>query len=52
MQKISLVSDIDYLESIVYEIDEAKTIMDIDEIYSELQESTVTLKDNKSSKRQ
>ena len=51
MQKISLVSDIDYLESIVYEIDEAKTIMDIDEIYSELQDSTVTLRDNKKIKK-
>lgn len=51
VQKTSLVSDIDYLESIVYEIGEAKTIMDIDEIYSELQESTVTLKDNKKFKK-
>ena len=50
MQKASLVSDIDYLESIVYEIDKAKTIIDIDEIYSELQESAVTLKNNRFSK--
>lgn len=47
LQKASLVSDIDYLESIVYEIDKAKTIIDIDEIYSELQESAVTLKNNR-----
>lgn len=42
-QKTSIVSDIDYLESIVYEISSAKTVFDIDEIYNEIQESDVKI---------
>ena len=58
-QKKSLTNDIDYLESIVYEISTAKTIMDIDDIYSEIQENVkidtskkqkknISMKNNKS----
>ena len=37
-QKMKIVSDIDYLESIVFEIESANNISDIDEIYSEISE--------------
>ena len=40
-QKSSIVDDINYLESIVYEINSCKTILDIDEIYNEIQESNI-----------
>ena len=43
-QKISIVNDIDYLESIVYEINNCKNVLDIDEIYGEIQESNITFK--------
>ena len=38
-QKKETISELDYLESIVYEIDSAKTVSDIDEIYSEISEN-------------
>ncbi len=40
-QKKETVQELDYLESIIYEIDMAKDISDIDEIYSELIENTL-----------
>ncbi len=41
VQKQSLLKDIEYLESIVYEIGTAKSIIDIDDIYTEISESNV-----------
>ena len=38
-QKKEAESELDYLESIIYELDNAKTIGDIDEIYSEINEN-------------
>ena len=38
-QKKETISELDYLESIIYEIDAAKNITDLDEIYSELSEN-------------
>lgn len=38
-QKKETEAEIDYLESIIYEIDAAKTVTDIDEIYAEIQEN-------------
>ena len=43
-QKIAIINDINYLESIVYEINSAKTVSEIDEIYSEIQETNLQLK--------
>lgn len=43
-QKIAIINDINYLESIVYEINSAKTVSEIDEIYSEIQEANLQLK--------
>ena len=40
-QKLSVINDIDYLESIVYEINSCKIVLDIDEIYNEIQESNI-----------
>ncbi|MBR2703989.1 MAG: NFACT family protein [Clostridia bacterium] len=40
-QKAETIQELDYLESIIYEIDMAKNISDIDEIYSELTENTL-----------
>ena len=40
-QKAETMQELDYLESIIYEIDMAKNISDIDEIYSELTENTL-----------
>lgn len=40
-QKLDTISELDYLESIIYELDTAKTISDIDEIYSEIVENTL-----------
>lgn len=48
-QKLSLVGEIDYLESIVYEINSAKDIMDIDSIYNEIQEYKVKINSKNSS---
>ena len=47
IQKRQIVNDINYLESIIYEIGVASNINDIDEIYSELQESNVNLSTKK-----
>ena len=41
VQKQSLLKDIEYLESIVYEIGTAKSIMDIDDIYAEISEANM-----------
>ena len=38
--------EIDYIESIIYSIDNAKTMTDIDEIYNEVSENLVIKKDN------
>ena len=40
-QKQETESELDYLESIIYEIESAKTVPDIDEIYSEISENTL-----------
>ena len=40
-QKVDIVANIDYLESIVYEINSAKTINELDNIYGELIETSV-----------
>lgn len=39
IQKKETEAELDYLESIIFEIENAKTIPDIDEIYSEIQEN-------------
>ena len=41
VQKQNLIKDIEYLESIVYEIGTAKSIMDIDDIYAEISETNM-----------
>lgn len=40
-QKKETISELDYLESIIYEIDATKSVTDIDEIYSEIQENSL-----------
>lgn len=40
-QKQETVSELDYLESIIYEIDSSKTIADLDEIYTEISENAL-----------
>lgn len=40
-QKKETESELDYLESIIYELESAKTIQDIDEIYSEITENSL-----------
>ncbi len=45
-QKLHILADIDYLESIVYEIESADSVADIDEIYAEIQEENVSLKNS------
>lgn len=40
-QKQETIQELDYLESIIYEIDMAKNVSDIDEIYSELTENSL-----------
>ena len=47
LQKNSIVNDIAYLESIVYEISIAKTLTDIDDIYSEIQSTSISLSNKK-----
>ena len=47
-QKIETMKEIDYIESIIYSIDSAKSMSDIDEIYSEVSENLVIKKENKS----
>ena len=51
-QKTEVLNDIQYLESIVYEISTANNISDIDEIYSEIKESSISIlqKQNKKKK--
>ena len=46
-QKQALVNDINYLESVFYEIESAKSITEIDEIYSEIQEANVKIANSK-----
>lgn len=41
IQKEEAKKDIDYLESIIYELENSKTIADINEIYSEISESSI-----------
>lgn len=43
-QKLNIMNDINYLESIVFEIESASDIEDIDEIYTEIQELNLNLK--------
>lgn len=50
-QKMKIVSDIDYLESIVYEIESANNISDVDEIYSEISELNMNLTNKKTVKK-
>lgn len=50
-QKVKIVSDIDYLESIVFEIESANNISDIDEIYSEISELNMKLTSKKTIKK-
>ena len=50
-QKVKIVSDIDYLESIVFEIESANNISDIDEIYSEILELNMKLTSKKTIKK-
>lgn len=40
-QKKEAVEELDYLESIIYELDTAKTVGDIDEIYTEINENAL-----------
>lgn len=47
IQKKSVINEIAYLESIIYEIGIAKNINDIDEIYSEIQNTNVALNNKK-----
>lgn len=53
-QKDNVTNDINYLESIIYEIESAQSILDIDEIYSEIKESDIDVKkqNSKSKKNQ
>lgn len=50
-KKLELLDDINYFESIVYEINCAKNISDIDEIYNEIQENPINIKKTQSSKK-
>ena len=47
VQKSSIIADINYLESIVYEIEIANTVGDIDEIYNEIRETNMSLNSSK-----
>ena len=38
-QKVETISEIDYIETIIYSLDNAKTLNDIEEIYSEIKEN-------------
>lgn len=40
-QKKETIKDIEYIESVIYEIDTAKTLEDIEEIYEEISESSI-----------
>lgn len=48
-QKKVVLNDINYIESILYEINSSNTIDDIDEIYSEIQENDVRISKSKNS---
>lgn len=50
-QKLHLLADIDYIESIVYEIESADSISDIDEIYAEIKDENVKLRNKSSNKK-
>ena len=50
-QKLHLLADIDYIESIVYEIESADSISDIDEIYAEIKDENVKLRNRSSNKK-
>ena len=50
-QKLHIIADIDYLESIVYEIESADSVADIDDIYAEIQEENLSLKNKNSNKK-
>ncbi len=50
-QKKIISNDIDYLESIVYEISRCKTVLDIDDVYSEIQDTSVKLNSKKGNKK-
>lgn len=43
-QKVSITNDISYLESVFYEIESAKSVEDIDNIYSEIRETDINIK--------
>lgn len=47
IQKKSIVNEIEYLESIIYEISNAKNVNDIDEIYSEIQDTNIAIGNKK-----
>ena len=47
-QKTTILNDINYIESIIYEINSAITVEDIDDIYSEIQENEVGILKKKS----
>lgn len=47
-QKTTILNDINYIESIIYEINSAITVEDIDDIYSEVQENEVGILKKKS----
>ncbi len=47
IQKATILKDIYYLESVVYEINSATNIADIDEIYSEIQEASTNILNTK-----
>ena len=51
VQKKSVVADIDYLESIIYEINSADSVASLDSIYTELQETTIVKDKSKKSKK-
>ena len=50
-QKLHILADIDYLESIVYEIESANNVADIDDIYAEIQGENLSLKNKNSNKK-
>lgn len=50
-QKNELLDDIKYFESIIYEINCASNISDIDEIYNEIQESSINIRKSSASKK-
>lgn len=57
IQKQETISDIDYIESVIYELEGARTIEDVEEIYEEISENSIfenilkTKRTNKNSKK-